>query len=530
MRIVNNIKTNFYINSSMIANAIVYYLKKLPILKKLISDNAYSAYNNKRRFAILTNILYYLFKIATKFIYLSIMMLTPMALIYDEIPPNAYIHFVQLFFGLSIIIGSINSNITLSNYKEKYIHIKLIRADAKDFSLSSILYYNIINSVLFIPALIVFTLITKGSVAQTMILIVHLISARFITESVLLIIYDKLNFNLLRNNYVLLSLYLILFAPFYIMLYFDFTFGIYNYLFSWYGIVISTLLFILSLKYLVSYDNYKKAINNSIIIDNLNINVEQALFNDVKIKDDKQIYKSNDNKLEGYQFLNHLFFIRHSKHINRKINIILILSTIAFVGGLIATLITGFEYKESMVVISRYFPMSIFIIYVLNTGEKATKAMFYNCDWTLLNYSFYREKKALLENFMIRFKKLALINLCPTLLISVYIYILNGLISGYWLDYRLIPIIISLNLLPIFFSVHFLFAYYLLQPYSTQLQIKNPFYGISNVIIYAIAFSTLYIKETPSYFPLIIIALIIIYVTIAIMLIYKFAPRTFRLK
>ena len=48
--------------------------------------------------------------------------------------------------------------------------------------------------------------------------------------------------------------------------------------------------------------------------------------------------------------------------------------------------------------------------------------------------------------------------------------------------------------LAVFFSVHPLFLYYIFQPYTAQLAVKNPFFGILNWVVYFVCWMCLQVK------------------------------------
>jgi hypothetical protein len=72
--------------------------------------------------------------------------------------------------------------------------------------------------------------------------------------------------------------------------------------------------------------------------------------------------------------------------------------------------------------------------------------------------------------------------------------------------------------------------YYVIQPYTAELTMKSPLYIIINFIIYAISYICLQIKTSSYYFTLGVLGVTIIYMAAALVITYRVAPRTFRLK
>ena len=60
-------------------------------------------------------------------------------------------------------------------------------------------------------------------------------------------------------------------------------------------------------------------------------------------------------------------------------------------------------------------------MYVMSTGDTICKAMFYNCDLSLLRYSYYREANVILANFTSRLKMTVLLNIVPAIALCLAI-------------------------------------------------------------------------------------------------------------
>ena len=91
-------------------------------------------------------------------------------------------------------------------------------------------------------------------------------------------------------------------------------------------------------------------------------------------------------------------------------------------------------------------------------------------------------------------------------------------------------IILKILILSLFFSVHDLFLYYILQPYTTELKMKNPYFSIINGVTYWICYLCLKIKTPPTYFVWMVLAITIAYIIIALYSVYRFSPKTFKVK
>lgn len=170
----------------------------------------------------------------------------------------------------------------------------------------------------------------------------------------------------------------------------------------------------------------------------------------------------------------------------------------------------------------------VFILYFISIGEKATKAYFFNCDHSLLKFKFYTDPKIILDNFKCRLKTIILLNLIPAICIALCLSVILILTKGNIIDF--IPVFISILAISCLFSVHYLFLYYFTQPYTSQLTIKSPIYSALSFIIWIFAYGCLQVKTASLLFTLSIIALTILYTLVALFLVYKYAPKNFRLK
>ena len=176
-------------------------------------------------------------------------------------------------------------------------------------------------------------------------------------------------------------------------------------------------------------------------------------------------------------------------------------------------------------------PVMVFVLYLLTSvSDRTCRALFHNCDAALLRQGFYRKPSAILVNFRIRLGYM----LGPNLLLGgavaagcVGFAMLGGLA---WPLADCIPFVLSLLLLGAFFSVHYLFLYYVFQPYTSDMTMKNPFYSLIRGIVYALCLICLNMDAAPARFSLIVLGATAAYIGMALVLIRRFAPKNFRVK
>ena len=177
-----------------------------------------------------------------------------------------------------------------------------------------------------------------------------------------------------------------------------------------------------------------------------------------------------------------------------------------------------------------YLPYFLFVMYFMNSGKGITHIMFMNCDHSMLSYRFYRQPKAILLLFKERLKYIIEINLLPAAVIALGLPLLLWFTGGTDNSLNYLLLLISILAMSVFFSVHNIVMYYLLQPYNLQLEKKNIAFTIVDYVTYMICWMTIG-KEAPTLvFGTVVLVFCTFYVVLALILAYKLAPKTFRLR
>ena len=177
-----------------------------------------------------------------------------------------------------------------------------------------------------------------------------------------------------------------------------------------------------------------------------------------------------------------------------------------------------------------YLPYFVFIMYLINRSSSVTQAMFMNCDHSMLTYRIYRTPKVILGIFKERLKTLIIINLLPAILIGVGLAILLYISGGTDNPINYVVIIVSILAMSIFFSVHYLVMYYLLQPYNASTEMKSSTYKVVQALTYFVCYLFIGVKMPTLYFWQAMIIFCVLYSLISLILAYKYAPKTFKLR
>ena len=241
------------------------------------------------------------------------------------------------------------------------------------------------------------------------------------------------------------------------------------------------------------------------------------------------------SKAKGYRYLNELFMKRHQKIFWKReiIAIISVLGTIALM-----SLFFWFEMSELddgtesilRFLFSKHPGLFIFALFILNTGAYMSHAMFASCDSSMLVYGFYRTPDALRKMFRLRIMSVTKFNLIPAVLMAVFCIVTLAVSGGERFFGEYLFTTLTLIVFTAYFSIRNVTIFYLLQPYASDFAIKSKLFLYLNFILGTVFFILIFIKM-PSWFTCVFGILITgAYFFIADKLVYKFAPKTFRIK
>ncbi|MDI9540641.1 MAG: hypothetical protein QM204_04105 [Bacillota bacterium] len=230
-------------------------------------------------------------------------------------------------------------------------------------------------------------------------------------------------------------------------------------------------------------------------------------------------------KYKSYNLYQYLFLSRHKRIWFKPLrNSILIQLAVylVFTSILYLDIVPEADYQLTIVTLTNAY---IFLLYLFDTGQKLIKAYYRNGDYHLLHYAFYRRKNEVYKQFLIRLKDAFVFSLVPILIGSFF--------SLIWIFGLKMPVgptfnfIISVIFFTLFFNIHYLFIYYIFQPYNYDLDKPRFILTLFNIGIYTFAY-----MDKPwlayKYLGVIFIIILIFYIIISTILVYHFAPKTFK--
>lgn len=504
-------------------NSFIYTLAKLPIFNDLITEDIYSSKIIKGIISIFIIIKKIIKDLFSKILYIFIIYI-----ICKEEFNNNYINvFFHIYFVLAILGMFINNKMLLPS-KRKYISIVLFNLDGYKFFKSEFIFNllkNFILNTIFLSLIIIPSNINNINI---LLLAVLSLNTRIVGETFNIIYYRKKDYFWYTNT-ILYLFVIIFFISLTIMPFINIIISI-----NLIKIItlILTVLGIISIIYLLRIKDYKLLYKkvcskkSSILMNNSNAYQYQQRVNVIKkdVVDEKIL-----NNKKGYNLFNTLFFNRHKKILLTSAKKYMYTSIIVY----IVLIIISLKYKDFKVLISIVleYKLSFFIIimYFINRGAIITQAMFFNCDHAMLTYNFYRDPKVIVSLFKKRLVTVVKVNLLPALSIGIGNVILLVLTSSNYTTLSLLTTFIYIISLSVFFSVHNIVMYYLFQPYNENTNVKKMSYSIVSLLTYIISFNLKDLILSSNILTIYIIIFSIIYVFIALLLVYKVSPKTFKL-
>lgn len=508
-------------------NTILYSLKQIPFVKKLLPASLY-ANRFLKSFALILSILWEIISVPLfKGMYLFIMVKLP--IIFYPIPfsqtATAFAH-ILLFLTIA---GAVSNSGVFDPTKDKYYAIIQMRMNAKSFTLMNYTYEML--KIIIGMGISLLLLIRHTTLPVLFILFVPFSVCSAKTISVWWSLHCFKSKKLVRNeNSPVKAVW--------------FTIGI-CYLLAYGGIILKTfiplpivyvigtvcmLLAIGGIQYMYKFDLYRQLyqILLSKSTSSINVSIKQ-ITNESYLKTIDTNTKITSTK-KGYEYFHEIFIRRHQKLLWHSAKKIAMISLAGFLIAISAVILFPEIRKPINQLLLVFLPYFVFIIYSFNSGKSVVQAMFRNCDHSMLTYSFYRRPDVILSLFKLRLRDVIRINLLPASVIAIGLPVLLYVSGGTSNPFLYLVIFACILATSTFFSIHYLTCYYLLQPYNEDTEAKSSTYNIVMSITYLICFGFIYLKMDTFIFGTIMIIFCIAYAIVSMLLIYKMAYKTFRLR
>lgn len=518
------LRISFSLKNTYRVNGILFSLKQIPLLKRFLPDKLYGV----RGFKIFANVLSALWEVVSVFLgklLYFVTMVCGVGSLYEQMPEDQVFLHILLFLT---IIGSFMNTSLFNPTRDKYYAMFLMRMDAKEYTLVHY-YYSLLKTVIGFLPLTVWFGIGKGVPLWLCLLLPFCVAGmKLLVAALSLCDYAKrgkgYNENVL-SKYVWGCVALLLVLTYWLpasgfALPAEITAAVF----------LSCIpLGLAGLLKVASFCDYR-AINQELLFQLTNQMDSPAQIikkaNEKKISADLSISSSR----RGFEYLNELFIKRHKKILwNSTKKISWICSALAVL--LLLLISAKPELKPQInTLVMNWLPYFVFIMYSINRGAGFTQALFMNCDHSLLTYSFYKRPEFILRLFQIRLREIIKINAVPALVIGGGLAAVLYAAGGTEDPLNYIVLVVSVLCMSMFFSIHYLTVYYLLQPYNAGTELKSGAYRIVMTATYLVCFFFMQLRMSVRIFGVLTIAFCILYSVVACILVYKLAPRTFRIR
>ena len=535
-----NTKYNFLIAY----NGFFNFLKKLPFIGKLFKNS--NKWIHKIDFLILPlSILFgFLKSIFNKVIYYLVMyfIVLSMALDFFEVSIPKSTEIILFYIAGLTLIGTFrNYDFFYDNNTTSYIFIKQMKLDPKKYYLSSYFYQTMLNVISFSLIYYVILKISGGFFGQVNISYLNVISFTLIAYSLrFMLAYIFLKKNLTKEkfkiyNYTVYPLMVILLIGLIVLIGMGKIIDL-QVLFNPLMLVLSLAIFGILIFRFMETDNIRYISNNFLVIKDLK-SIEKAEIETMGLQaEDGQIKVDGKDfsSYKGVEYINKIFFYRHKSILKKKVRIGNIIKIAIFIAISIGAVyirqnadLSIAEDAEHIEEIKSYLPYIIFAAsYFMYTGEFFVKYCFYNMDKDLMRHAYYRTSENVLKSIKIRIVELIKYYLLPySFMLGMILIVCASLSFGY--AYTISLLLISFVGL-LFFSMHYLYIYYLLQPFTESAKVKNPLYSGLTYVIYMIMYLSGKSDSKDLIFRYILI-FVVTYLVLGGYLVYKFAPKRFKI-
>ena len=378
------LRISFSLKNAYRVNSILYSLKQIPLIGRLFPETLYQVYGLK----IFANILSVIWEVVSvflgKFLYLALMVIGAGSL-YRNVPQE------QLFFHILVflsVIGAFTNTYMFNPSKDKYYAVILMRMDARGYALATYGYAILKIVAGFLPFVLFFGSARNVPVWMCLLIPFFIAGLKLTVAALSLKNYEKThraaNENLLGKfawaalAILLASAYGLPAVP----------------LLLPYPVIVTVMLLcvicgLVSLKKIVSFREYRSMYQTLL---SSSMRQMDAAKQTVQQQSQKLISSDTDitSSKKGFEYLNELFIRRHQKILWKSSKRIAMVCVFLISAGLLVFSLVPESRKTANELFLTYLPYFVFIMYSINRGTNFTRALFMNCDHSLLTYSFLR--------------------------------------------------------------------------------------------------------------------------------------------
>ena len=475
---IKYIKAVYELKTITKCNMFIYYLEKIPLLGKYVSYFLFKHTELKKAISIVTTILSIVVLAVIKFLCIVIFGVGVIWYLSDKLKAdinNYDAYYFQTIFFLFCVLGAFQESRAFIVTKTKYICFTQIKIPVKEGIISFLINEYLVQ---FISIGLTFGIFCIALLDNKyfFVLLISYISMQLFSECIHLMFFKSTGSPLEKRKIFSLFLFGTSLIGAYGPLLISDKLLIENVLTNNYSILTIIIIAIMSVYYIFSYDAYDEKLvalfRKEDLVEELARKKQASIYNsDVEIE---MISFPKTPNLQGFNLLNSIFVLRNRKNLFKYLKRRLVFISLVFGFAIVCFLYNPMETGHILKNIYLFAPLLPLMIVMFSYGEGFCKFYYNNCDSRLLMYSFYRTRKAILQNYFIKLRYILKYNLILGMVTAIYILVLFCIAkieiwnSMFWLFE--ITIIVML----LAFGIQHLSVYYLLQPYIKESTVQNP--------------------------------------------------------
>ena len=521
---LNTLRLSFALKNTYRVNAILYSLKQIPLLNRILPAALYQV----RWLKIFANVLSVLWELVAVFLFKFLYFFTMVcgvAALYEDVPVSLSFLHILLFLTL---VGSYMNTSLFNPTRDKYYAMILLRMDARSYTLVNYGYALLKIAVGFLPCTLLFGLSRGVPLWLCLAIPLSVAGIKLAVAAFSLADYEKHGY--VRNENKLQKCAWLLTGALLVLAYLPPALGLVLPLWASAALLLACIpAGLVGLRRVASFRYYRE-INQELLAQV--VTQTDAVKKAAKTASEKTISADTSitSRKKGFEYLNELFIKRHRKILWRSAIRIAQVCALLCCGALLLMALQPGTRGDINEMVMTWLPYFTFILYMINRGTGFTRALFMNCDHSLLTYSFYKQPRFVLRLFQIRLREIMKINALPALVIGVGLCLILAVSGGTDNPLNYVVLLIAILSMSLFFSIHYLTVYYLLQPYTAGTEMKSGTYRIVMLLTYVACYAMMNLRLPILVFGGACIAFCVVYSIAACVLVYRFAPRTFRLR
>lgn len=539
---MSNLKTFWILldlKTTQKCNQFIYFLQKVPFLKRIVSDRWYRQLEFKGILFGLTLLVSAAISVLKSFAYFSILMglvlflprfMSEWPSFFHKVLEGEPILIVQNLLVITSLVSFSLAQIQMisSGDSDLYLATRLLQIPPRSYLLMS--EFIIGFQKVFLMTLGLTLAVEKTMWWQWLCFSVMVVGLRLFLRTLVFGLYDNerddktslVTFLSLSSVGVLVGLILLWLAIGNLNL--SVFFGTVALLVG----VVLTLIAFYRLKNYTKLDILVRQIVTPKSIASLGQIIETVEVEQLTVKVDE--IEIGDNQIQpetrGISYLSDLFVQRYGRLIRQKVfKRIKVMLALGVIINAIFYLTDWLD--ESSLQFWLLAASTLYIGFLIYLGEFLMKLTFYQMDRPLLRFRFYRQGDAIREILKTRFLMALRFNFPIFLTFNLLVFsIYFHVFSFQWQEVLMLFVAMIIGLL--FFSLYHLYLYFLFQPFTTGMSSKSPTYNIINMIILGISYQ---LFRLDSAFSLsIIMGVMLAFLVVGYIAVKHFAPKTFMLK